>query len=130
MISHHPSRLTRSPIGPPSSLLSPTAANNQPSTSHRLSIPAIAKPVAMTYPQSSRINNASILFTRTTQLIYDAAREANGPSFSVEEDEDVGHMTRRIGKSLVQLETRSAVEIALGVAWRTAGVRLWNSLLS
>jgi len=41
--------------------------------------------------------------------------------------EEVGQMTRRMGKSFVQEETRRAVDIALGVAWPGRGV-LWRSV--
>lgn len=62
-----------------------------------------------------------MLLTSTTQPMYDAAREANGPEVKGTGDASesvvvVGQMTRRIGKSLVQLDTRRAVEIADGVA--------------
>lgn len=71
-----------------------------------------------------------MLLTRTTQPMYDAARLAKGPlepeSASVE-DEDVGHITRRMGKSLVHEETRRAVDIALGVARPGRGV-FWGSV--
>ena len=47
---------------------------------------------------------------------------------SVDADaEEVGQMTRRMGKSFVQEDTRRAVDIALGVAWPGRGV-LWRSV--
>lgn len=68
-----------------------------------------------------------MLLTRTTQPMYDAARDAKGPdAVFVESDEDVGHMTSKIGKSLVQEDTSRAVEIALGVAKPGLGV-FWRS---
>lgn len=58
-----------------------------------------------------------MLLTSTTQPMYDAALDAKGPTDIVDESEDdVGQMTRRIGKSLVQEDTRIAVEMALGDA--------------
>lgn len=57
-----------------------------------------------------------MLLIRTTQPIYDAARDAKGPAETVEESEDVGQITSSIGNSLVHEETRIAVEIALGDA--------------
>ena len=57
-----------------------------------------------------------MLLTRTTQPMYDAAREANGPDEVVVVSDEVGQMTRSIGKSFVQEDTSNAVEIALGDA--------------
>jgi len=64
-----------------------------------------------------------MLLTSTTHPMYDAARVANGPEEPVSVEE-VGQMTRRIGKSFVQEETRRAVEMALGVANPGRGVLL------
>ena len=57
-----------------------------------------------------------MLLTRTTQPMYDAAREANGPDEVVVVSDEVGQITRSMGKSFVHEETSNAVEIALGDA--------------
>lgn len=116
----------RSPTGPDPSFCKPTKASNHPSTTKRLIMPATATPDAIRYPQSRRISSASMLLTKTTQPMYDAARLAKGPVDPVSVEE-VGQMTRRIGKSFVQDETRRAVEMALGVAKPGLGV-LYRSM--
>lgn len=111
----------KSPTGPDPSFCKPTSASSHPSTMNRLIMPATARLVASRYPQSSRIKSASILLTSTTQPMYEAARLANSPE-NPASAEEVGQMTRRIGKSLVHDETSRAVDMALGVAKPGRGV--------
>ncbi|RFU35606.1 hypothetical protein B7463_g665, partial [Scytalidium lignicola] len=76
-------------------------------TNHLVIAPTVAKRAAVPYPQSSRIFNASTLLATTAQP-KDLA--AAGTSYS--------QMTMRIGKSLVEDDTRRAVLTEFGRGYR------------